>query len=391
MTDQNELSVLRRKAGVGRDPSDGAGMSAAKAFRLAISKASEVELGLAVRVLSFKEAQVNQAKLLEALDGDALLMMLEGPEGGKGIAVFDMQVLSALIEVQTLGQVIRTEAKPRPPTRTDSAMCEAMLDRVLQGFEGHLADSSSAGWATGFRFQKQIGSLRLMGLALEDVPYRLFHLQLDLADGAKQGVLQIALPALGVSRKQAGAGGDDGWAQAMENTVNDSHVTISAVLHRVQKTLADVQALQVGDEIVLPKSSISAVSMEGSDGCIVGVARLGQKNGFRALRMTGDEPGPQPLPMADLVADMAAADVPALDFPAPNMPDPMSGEGLEPLPDLMAMPVEMDAMATEAGAAPMADFPDLPMMPMEGAPVEDSENISMATPMAAMPVDIEIA
>jgi len=379
MTDQNELSALRRKAGAGRAPSVGAGMTPAKAFGLAVSKASEVVLGLAVRILSFKEVQVNPAQLLEALDGDALLVMLEGPEGGKGIAVFDMQVVSALIEVQTLGQVIRTKANTRAPTRTDSAMCEATLDRMLQDFEGHLADGSSHIWATGFRFQKQIGSLRLMGLALEDVPYRLFHLELDMADGAKQGLLQIALPAQGVSRKQSASGDDDGWAQAMEVSVGDSHVGISAVLHRVQKTLAAVQALQVGDEIALPNTCISAVSMEGADGCIVGVARLGQKNGFRALRLSSAQSEPQS--MAE----------PAAELPATDLPAPMGAMDMEPLPDplpdLAAMPVGMDAMA---GDAPMADLPDLPMMPMESAPVEDAGEIAMAAPMAAMPMDIEI-
>lgn len=401
MTDQNELSALRRKAGAGRAPSDGAGMTPAKAFRLAISKAAEVELGLAVRVQSFKEQPLNQAQLLEALDGDALLVMLEGPEDSKGVAVFDMQVLSALIEVQTLGQVIRSEAKPRPPTRTDSAMCEATLDRVLQDFEGHLADGSSAVWATGFQFQKQIGSLRLMGLALEDVPYRLFDLQLDLADGAKQGVLQIALPALGVSHKKTDAGGDDGWSQAMENTVGDSHVEISAVLHRVHKSLAAVQALQVGDEIVLPQSCITAVSMEGTDGCIVGVARLGQKNGYRALRMTDAQASEQAQqkaqPLLDPVAGLPASDASAMGFPAADIPNadmaaPMDGIAMEPLADPMAMPAAMDAMAADVGAAPM---PDLPMMPMESAPLDGlaggDEEIGMATPMAAMPMDIEIA
>ncbi len=115
MTEQTELSTLRRKAGTGRAPSDGVGMTPAKALRLAVSKAAEVELGLAVRALSIKEEQLNQPQLLDALDGDALLLMLEGPHDARGVAIFDIQALSALIEVQTLGNVIASEAAKRRP------------------------------------------------------------------------------------------------------------------------------------------------------------------------------------------------------------------------------------------------------------------------------------
>ena len=407
MTDQNELSALRRKAGAGRAPSDGAGMTPAKAFRLAVSKAAEVELGLPTRVTAIKEEQLTQAQLLETLDGEALLLMLEGPQDGKGVAVFDLQALSAVIEVQTLGQVIGAEAKARTPTRTDSAMCEALLDRILQEFEGHLLDGSSAEWATGFRFDKRIANLRLMGLALEDIVYRVFHLQLDLADGAKRGVLQIALPADGVRRKKAGAGGDDGWAQAMENVVGDSRVEILAVLHRVHKSLAEVQTMQVGDEIILPKSSISAVSMEGMDGCFVGVARLGQQNGHRALRISAAQA--EPALTAGAVGD------PVADLPAPGLGSEMGAMDMAPPPAPMALPgssqdapfpavdMPMPTMEGQADVAPMGDLPDLPMAPMGDlpdlpmAPMGDLPDLPMAPmdgiddmPMAA-PMDIEIA
>lgn len=384
MNDQTEISAIRRKAGAGRVPTDGAGMTPAKAFRLAVSKAAEVELGLAVRVKSIKEELLNQAQLLEVLDGESLLLMLEGPENGKGIAVFDMQVVSAVIEVQTLGFVVASKANARPPTRTDSAMCEAMLDRVLQEFEGHLTDGSSAFWATGFRFDRQMENLRLLGLALEDVPYRMFHLQLDMADGAKLGDVQIIMPAEGISRKKANDAADGGWAQAMEHTVGDSHVEISGVLHRVQKSLTEVQVMKVGDLIALPKSAIGNVVLEGADGCDVGVARLGQQNGYRALRITGaqSEPAVMDKPLAQ----------PAMDFPTSDMSAmgeaSAMGDAAFPEVDLPMPP--MSPIGAEAGE-PMGDLPDLPMMPMQAAPMDEINDIPMAEPMAAMPMDIEIA
>ncbi len=396
MTEQTEHSTLQRKAGTGRAPSDGAGMTAAKAFRLAVSKAAEVELGLAVRAQTIKEEHVTQAQILDMLDGEALMLMLEGPHDARGVAVLDIQAVSALIEVQTLGNVLATEAVARRPTRIDSAMCEALVDRVLKEFEGHLADTSAADWAMGFRFFKQTPSLRLLGLALVDVPYRLFHLPLDLADGAKHGMLQIVMPAQGM-RQPDSAGDDSGWTQAMKHVVGDSHVGITGVLHRLQKTVSEVQAMAVGDLLNVPQSAITSVTMEGSDGCVVGHARLGQQNGFRALRVSGADTG-----LAMMIDQ-------SMNLPEPGLPAPESSALDVPNtpPDMeMAMPAAMDALpeigdATDAPAlpavdmegvepAPMGDLPDLPMMPMDAAPMEEVDDLEMA-PMAAMPMDTEIA
>lgn len=410
MTEQTEHSTLRRKAGTGRAPSDGAGMTAPKAFRLALSKAAEVELGLPMRAQIIKEELVNQAQVLEALDDESLLLMLEGPHDARGVAVFDLQALSALIEVQTLGKVLTTEAAKRRPTRIDGAMCEVLLDRVLKEFEGHLKETASSDWCKGYRFDKQVTSLRLLGLALTDVPYRLFHLPLDIADGAKQGLLQIVLPAQGVRRKTA-VGVDGGWEQSMKLAVGDSHVEISGVLHRTQQTLAQVQAMQVGDLLAVPQACISGVSMEGSDGCFVGNARLGQQNGFRALRISGAEIGPPAAvkPVSNLAGDTGAtgagfpaADMSTADFPAemtdtdmamPAAMPAMDGlpdiGGLGDAPDFPAVDFPMPDMEGGAEVAPMGDLPDLPMMPMDAAPMEGLDDLEMA-PMA-MPMDIEIA
>jgi len=372
MNDQTELSVLRRKAGTGRAPTDGVGMTPAKAFRLALSKAAQVVLGLAVRVLSIKEDRLNQAKLLDVLDKNALLLMLEGPHGAKGVAVFDTQALAAVIEVQTLGHVIQSEAAQRLPTRTDSAMCEAILDRVLQEFEGHLASSTAADWATGFRFEKRIESVRLLGLALADVDYRMFHLPLDLADGAKQGTLLIVFPAEGPSVGQLAPGGEKGWKQAMEKAVCASHVDIQAVLHRTQVSLATVRAFQPGDLVGVPKSAISKVEMQGGDGRVVGAARLGQQNGFRALRIS-DGLAVAALSEVGQIAEMSSMGE-AEDAPMPMVDIPMT---------------PMDPTGAQDGDAPSPDLA-MPMMPMEAAPENAPMGDADDIPMAAMPMDIEI-
>ncbi|HGG64770.1 MAG TPA: FliM/FliN family flagellar motor switch protein, partial [Rhodobacteraceae bacterium] len=284
MGETTGLSTLQRKAGAGRGD-DAPGMTPAKALRLALSKAAQDELLLALRVQGVAESRVNQPGLLGALSDDLLLLLLEGPQGGLGVAALDIQALAALIEVQTMGQVLKSPATQRQATATDSAMCAPLLDRVLQEFEGHLAGSSAERWATGFRFGERVENTRLLGLRIDEADYRLFRISLDMADGAKKGELLLALPAEGCVQRKTGADGGQSWARMLQKAVHVSHAELLGVLHRTQMPLAAVTAFKIGDLLPVPQSAIGEVLLEGADGRAVGVARLGQQNGYRALRI----------------------------------------------------------------------------------------------------------
>jgi len=374
MGETTQLTTLQRKAGAGRGESESAGMTPAKALRLALSKAAQDELSLALRVQGVAETRVNQLGLLAALSDDLLLLLLEGPQGGLGIVAFDIQALAALIEVQTMGQVLKSPATPRRATATDSAMCGPLLDRVLPEFEGHLTGSAAERWAAGFRFGKRVENVRLLGLRIDETDYRLFRISLDMADGAKQGEMLLALPADGCARLNVGADGGHGWAQMLQKTVQASHVELLAVLHRTQVPLAAATAFKTGDLVPVPQSAIAEVQLEGADGRIVGQARLGQQNGHRALRITdgttadtsaggGDgmvniTPRAAPEPMMDALGDLALPD------------GDLSGE-------MPMAPMDLDS----EGA-----LPDLPMTPMDDLPAVDIGEM----PMAAMPMDMDI-
>jgi len=365
MGETTGLSTLQRKAGAGRGDGDAPGMTPAKALRLALSKAAQDELSLALRVQGVVESRVNQPGLLEALSDDLLLLLLEGPQGGLGVAALDIQALAALIEVQTMGQVLKMPATQRRATATDSAMCEPLLGRALQEFEGHLAGSAAERWAAGFRCGERVENLRLLGLRIEEMDFRLFRISLDMADGAKQGELLLALPADGCVQRKTGADGGRGWARKLQKTVQASHVELLAVLHRTQMPLAVATAFKTGDLVPVPQSAIGEVQLEGTDGRLVGVARLGQQNGYRALRITDGAAAdvlvgdgmvnitPQTSPEPDVLGDLAPPD-PGI---ADEMPMPAMDIGSEGgLPDLPMAPM---------GDLPDVDIGEMPMAPMD--------------------------
>jgi flagellar motor switch protein FliM len=373
MGETTQLTTLQRKAGAGRSESESAGMTPAKALRLALSKSAQDELSLALRVQGVAESRVNQPGLLEALSDDLLLLLLEGPQGGLGVAALDIQALAALIEVQTMGQVLKSPATQRRATATDSAMCAPLLDRVLQEFEGHLAGSSAERWATGFRFGERVENTRLLGLRIIEADYRLFRITMEMADGAKQGEMLLALPADGCVQHKCGVDGGGNWAQMLQKAVQASHVDLLAVLHRLQIPLAKASAFKPGDLVPVPQSAIGAVQLEGVDGRIVGVARLGQQNGNRALRISDGAVSDTPAggtDMANITSSVATGPL-------------MDGVGDAPLhdgdvtPEIPMMPMGADGL------------PDLPMAQMDDPPADAMGDIG-ELPMAAMPMDMEI-
>ncbi len=370
MGETTQLTTLQRKAGAGRGESDASGMTPAKALRLALSKAAQEELSLALRVQGVAESRVNQPGLLGVLSDDLLLLLLEGPQGGLGVAALDIQALAALIEVQTMGQVLKSPATQRRATATDSAMCEPLLGRALQEFEGHLAGSAAERWAAGFRFGERVENVRLLGLRLGEMDYRLFRISLDMADGAKKGELLLALPAEGCVQRKCGTDGGQSWSRMLQKAVQVSHAELLGVLHRTQMPLAAVTAFKIGDLVPVPQSAIGEVLLEGADGRVVGVARLGQQNGYRALRI------------ADGATVGAATGRPAGEGMVNITPDPPPDEPAD-------FPLSDGDMAPETPAMPAAaegaqGLPDLP-----GAPMADIGDIG-EMPMAAMPMDMEI-
>ncbi|MGO4916573.1 FliM/FliN family flagellar motor switch protein [Pseudogemmobacter sp. W21_MBD1_M6] len=297
-------SVLWRKAHAGQPVAGASPMTVVKALRLAVSKAADKVLGLALAVTSVTEEMAALDPLLAALDGDALLAVLEGPDGALGLVMIEAQALAALVEVQTLGRVTPAPAPPRRPTRTDAAMIEPVINRMVVDFGLALAEDPAAVWAGGFTYGVYVDQLRTLGLILDDVPHRVFRLSVDLGGGAKQGEILLALPR-DPKQVQAAVPADDpheGWTAALHSTVLGTEVQMTAVLHRLTLPLATVTEWAVGDMVTLPASALVNLRLEGADGMTHGRAKLGQSAGFRALRILHDAPDvalpPDPRPAA---------------------------------------------------------------------------------------------
>jgi flagellar motor switch protein FliM len=74
----------------------------------------------------------------------------------------------------------------------------------------------------------------------------------------------------------------------------EGQVALQAVLHRAVLPLSRIRTLVPGQVLPVPAGALGALSVEGSDGRPVAHARLGQVDGWKAVRLILSGPAAQP-------------------------------------------------------------------------------------------------
>lgn len=309
MADQGD--VLRRKLAAAR-PVEAGTESGGRAWRVAFARAARNCIGLDLDVPILRDDRRSLGELLDLVPDRGLLAVLEGPEQGLGLLVMSPDLLAAVIEMQTIGRVAATAPLPRRPTRTDAAMSARLIDAALATLETALATSPDLVWTAGFRYASFLDEPRPLGLLLDDVPYRLITCDLDIANGARQGSVLLALPAEGRGPEPAPAPPPNetpttarAWTSAMETAVLGADVTLDAVIGRLRLPLAQAMALAPGMILPLKAARIDHVSVMIPGMPAIATAKLGQNKGMRALklrRIQGDAPATAAAPLADRAA-----------------------------------------------------------------------------------------
>ncbi|RII37799.1 FliM/FliN family flagellar motor switch protein [Pseudooceanicola sediminis] len=288
MVNGNSNAVLRRKAVAAREVYQARAMSPEKALRLALSKSADDLLDLPLVVMSTEYEFIAAEALSAMLSDEELLMLLDGHGGTAGAVSLDLQATSALVEQSTMGRVSPLAADPRATTATDAALVAPLLDDVLLRAAMMLEGDPAADWLTGYCFGVRIENKRLLGLALRATDFHVFRIQIDLA-GLKQGRILLALPDReAIPDEAALQEGADRDRSNISAAVMSAPAVIDAVLHRLSMPLAQVTRLKPGDMIPISREALSSTRLETGRGQCLGKVRLGQVNGFRAVRLTMD-------------------------------------------------------------------------------------------------------
>lgn len=376
MADGAPKDVLGQKAHAAQRAFEARGMSLPKALRRALSRTADVLWDLALVTQSVTVDMLDQDEVVEALGPRDLLLLLDGPEGAVGVVAVDRQVMTGVIEVQTIQQVTQMPIEEdRLLTQTDAAMLAPLVDGALGRLADTMVDQPLHPQLVGYRFGAMLEDPRTASLLLDASAYRAFRADIDLALGRRRGRMTIFLPERKLAtpaREEAEAAGPH------EERLSRVPARLDAKLARITLPLGKAEALKPGDVLSLPPDALDKVEVTAGRGQLVARGRLGQLNGLRAVRLNWPGGG------APVAATAAAAPVEAAAGfgaapPVPDLPEP----SVAVLPDL-----------PNPAAAEDDDLPDLPPMDFDadGGDFDFSglgEDADGAEPMAALPeIDI---
>ncbi|MFW2542365.1 FliM/FliN family flagellar motor C-terminal domain-containing protein [Primorskyibacter sp. 2E107] len=286
MSDSAHKDVLGQKAQAAQRAFEARGMSPAKALRRALSRTADINWDLALVTQSVNIENLDQDGVVEGLNPADLLVLIDGPDGALGLVAFDREVVTALVEVQTIQQVtqmpVDTERHYSP---TDAAMMAPMIDGTLERFAQNLGDHPLVRQISGYEFGAMLEDARSAGLLLDASGYRAFRAEVDLALGRRRGFMSIILP----ERPKPRASDPDSDANRgpgpHEEVFSRVPARLNAVLAQLRMPLNKAQALKPGDLVPLPPDALDRVQLTAGQGRLVASGRLGQLNGMRAVRL----------------------------------------------------------------------------------------------------------
>ena len=334
MTGQLAHDVLRRMATPLPPAPEDVPVTSSRAIRLAITRAADKTHDMVVSVNSLQEEVMSLEDLLGSLGPELMLLAMMSGNQILGIAAVGGELRSALMELQTIGRVLDLPAEERAPTRTDARMSEPLLNAFLSDLKETAIQTPLDGWGHNFVVGEKMETTRAVGLILEDGPYHVIRISLDLGVADRVSELSIALPHLAKAAStvtKAEPVGD--WDAQFKTVIDSSPAQLTAQLHRFNLPLYQAENLSVGQVLPLPGCTVGSVKLLACDGRRVATARLGQSGGMRAVRIEA-APHLQMEDMDNLGVSQERGGLPSM------------GLGEEPISmgdDMPMMAVEIDA------------------------------------------------
>lgn len=400
MSEESRALPLRRLTRGGRPAPEFGEVSPAKSLRLALAKAGQSVLSQVVDGSGVEEMRVSLEKISDTLPKGGLTMMLFGPEDGRGLISMDSSMVCAITEGLTTGRISSGDAAEREPTHTDALLCQRFVVTLLTVFAARLVGHPAADWATGFVPEDPVDDLRRLPILMDDEPYRVLTISTDFASGQRTGQMALVLPWDGrhdnpkkAKQKVQEEEKAQEWSSSMEQAVMPAEVELEAVLYRITLPLSTISSFEPGTEIPIPRRAIAEVSLEDGNDERVGIVRLGQSQGFRAIRVEQAALRKDLSPLTDLdgAPVMSGAKAP------PSLADAMAQDpglaGAAGLPSLPALDLDDEDVDMPAFDGELPALPDLPDIDGEGEEVGDLPPLELdslpMTDLDDLPMTIE--
>lgn len=321
-----------------------------RAAGTALGRAAEKQLRLPVFVESAELLPMTLSELAELLPERALLAVLEGGRDALGVMALCPSFLASIIEMQAIGRVTSRPPANRRPTRTDAAMSADFVNALLTELGREMGERPGIPPFGAFRYATHMDDPRPLGLMLEDAGMQRLQLKFRVgAGGQRDASILIALPAApGAGRDRRATtplatqptrapnamipapASNETSAPAMQaapaslaEAVQTAPIRVVGILCRRKLSLQALRALGPGSLIPLPQNVLDDARLETGQGQLLARGRLGEAEGFHAIRLRHAE-----MPLRGTAAAPAAAT--GMDLAAPAVRATGTG-GLPPL------------------------------------------------------------
>ncbi len=241
------------------------------------------------------------SSVLEEIPVPAMIGLID-VKGSQNSALINigMDLIFHIVDLRMGGN---PAAAPMPVARSvtavDCALCEEFIRLALEAFEAALRIQLGAGIRSAMKLDHFEQHVTMVRIAPEHSDVLVLRLSLDMGEAARSGEFDLVLPLAVLDAYRAAAPTQTGgassrakadiWSRRMARAAADAPVRMNAVLHRQKLRLADIQALEPGSVIPLPRESREAVELciEGaSEKEIFALGRLGAVEGGKAVKLT---------------------------------------------------------------------------------------------------------
>lgn len=280
-----------------------------RAAATALGRAAEKMLRLPVFVEQAELAPMTLPELAELLPERALLAVLEGGRDSLGVMALCPNLLTSIIEMQAIGRVTSRPPASRRPTRADAAISADFVNAFLAELGRETAGRPGIPAFATFRYATYMDDPRPLGLMLEDGDMQRLRLKFRVgAGGQRDASILIALPAepgsgARMTPPQAGTAALPAQApvaapvpatrsapESLAEAVQQAPIRVVGILCRRKLSLQTLRGLGPGSLIPLPQNALDDARLETSRGQVLARGRLGEAEGFHAIRLrsTGD-------------------------------------------------------------------------------------------------------
>ncbi|MEL6682343.1 MAG: FliM/FliN family flagellar motor switch protein [Pseudomonadota bacterium] len=290
MVDQEHAQILRRMVGQPQEDLADSPLTSSRAVRTALTKVAQDCAGLRVTVQSVDEQVQPLDDVLGDLTDELMLVGLERNGALVGLVAVDMQLRAAVVEMQTVESVAERPVEARPATTTDKRLCDPLLSGLLNALPQAVTGTEFEGWMDSAKPGSMLQSVRAAGLLLQDQAYRVLRVTADLGSGDRDGMIAFVLPVQSQTIQPVETHEvPNDWPGAFRAAVSEAAAVFEAELCKIQMPIGQANTLSIGDIVPLSGCTVASVKLRSLDGQAVRLARLGQSNGHRAVRIVAQE------------------------------------------------------------------------------------------------------